>query len=147
MPFVRQGTLYQPDGSVICAVGPHTGFGDWLRLNKGFRYESLAGVEISVLKERRQGRSGEYFDYFYAHRRVFGQLMRVYLGKAEKVTVSALEYAAGRLGQIELGLGVKKERPVVRRPEGVEEKGQGQVNENAPAQRVARGESRQLELF
>lgn len=155
MPYVQQGMLHKPDGSVICSVGFRSGFIDWLRsgVNKGFRFESLAGVEISVLKEKRKGRTGEYFDYFYAHRRVFGQLVRVYLGKAEKVTNSALENAAGRLAQLELGQsgGVpKKGRSVVRQTEIVsEEKGQGHVNENAPGPEIgqAREGLRQERLF
>lgn len=142
--------LHRPDGSVICSVGFRTGFIDWLKLNKGFRFESMAGVEISVLKETRKGRTGEYFEYYYAHRRVFGQLVRVYLGKAETLTLKTLENAAGRLAQLELGQSggglEKKGRSVVRQAEVISEK----TNENAPdgPETGARGESvRQGQLF
>lgn len=156
MPFVIKGTLFKPDSSPICEVAGRTAFFDWLRHpdHRGFRYESLAGVEISVLKERRKGRSGEYFDYWYAHRHIFGRLLRVYLGKAEKVTFLTLEQAAGRLAQLELKMGDgrvgKKGRSVVRRDEGIisETNSQGHVNENAPSPEIgqARGELRQEQL-
>jgi hypothetical protein len=105
MPYVRQGTLHRPDGAVICEVKGRSGFVDWLNHpdHRGFRYESLAGIQISVLKERRKGRSGETFEYWYAHRRLMGHVVRVYLGKAADVTLLALEQAAGRLAQLELG--------------------------------------------
>lgn len=161
MFFVERGTLFRPDGRPVCDLTGRTGFVDWLKRNKSFRYQSLAGVEISVIKEQRKGRTGEYFDYWYAHRRVFGQLVRVYVGKAEKVTISALEQAAGRLAQLELGKsggGWKKERPVVRqesspgRPAhlGAERGAGSRENKNAPDDTdsiEARGVFRQRELF
>lgn len=146
MPFVEQGTLFRPDGTPICDLTGRTGFVDWLKRNKSFRYQSLAGVEISVIKEARKGRTGEYFDYWYAHRRVFGELVRVYLGKAEKVTLNALEKAAGSLAQLELGTGVKKGRTVVRLSEDLP----GEQNKNVPDGQAteAREESvRQEQLF
>lgn len=145
MPFVERGTLFRPDGTPICDLAGRTGFTDWLKRNTGFRYQSLAGVDISVIKEARKGRTGEYFDYWYAHRRVFGELVRVYLGKAEKVTIHALEKAAGSLAQLELGTGVKNGRTVVRQIV-LEES----ANENAPDGQApgARGELvRQEQLF
>lgn len=158
MPFVKKGMLHRPDSAPICAVaGGKTGWLDWLKTHTGFRYESLAGVEISVIKERRKGRTGEYFEYWYGHRHVLGQLRRIYIGKAETLTIAALENAAGRLAQLELGQsgggGPKMGRSVVRQAALVSEgsvNSQGHVNENAPggSNREAREESvTQQKLF
>jgi hypothetical protein len=111
MYFVSHGTLFRPDGSPICEVSGKTGFRDWLRYpeHRSFRYESLAGGNCTVLKERRAGRSGEIFDYWYAHRHVFGKLRRVYLGKSEIITIQVLERAAVMLAQLEMdGLEAEK---------------------------------------
>lgn len=111
IPYVRGGALYKADGTRVCAVGPQTGWLDWLRdeQHRSFRFEG-EGVSCTLLKEKRRTRSGATRDYWYAHRHVFGELRRVYLGKPENLTLMGLTAAAVRLAQLEMvGLGVSQE--------------------------------------
>lgn len=100
--YVQKGKLYRPDGGLVCAVGPRTGWPDWLAGHRSFRYESLAGASCTVIKEQRSGRSGITHPYWYAHRRINGRLRRVYLGR-DPLTLEDLEKAAGQLAQLEIG--------------------------------------------
>lgn len=105
IPYVEGGKLYRPDGSVICAVGPKTGWLDWLNRpeTKSFRFRGLAGTHCTVIRETRKGRSGNQHPYWYTHRHVLGRLRRVYLGRSENLTLQALEAAAAKLAQLEMG--------------------------------------------
>lgn len=87
------------------APAQQTGWFNWLDdpRHRSFRFEGASGAECSVIKERRRGRSGQEFDYWYAHRHVMGKLHRVYLGKSENLTLTTLEAAAGKLSQLEMG--------------------------------------------
>lgn len=102
--YVRLGVLHKPDGAVVCRVGPKTGWLDWLRdkRHSSFRYESVEGPQMSVLREPRRASSGVTHYYFYAHRTINGRRKRAYLGRAEKVTLFRLEDAARKLAQLEL---------------------------------------------
>ena len=103
--YVRRGKLYKPDGSVVCAVGRRTGWIDWLRdmRHKSFRYESFEGPQCSVVRESRKSpSSGIVHWYWYAHRKIGGRPRRKYLGKSEKLTITALEAAARSLAQLGL---------------------------------------------
>lgn len=104
IPMVKDGVLYRHDGAVICRVGPRTGWYDWLRrpTTKSFRYVGASGQHCTVVKERRKGATGHIHYYFIAYRSVKGKKLRVSLGKAEKVTLAALEKAAGKLAQLKL---------------------------------------------
>lgn len=103
--YVRGGVLHKPDGTLVCRVGPKTGWLDWLRdaRHASFRYESPQGPQCSVVREpRRSPSSGITHYYWYAHRRIGGRLRRRYLGRAEKVNLLTLEKAAQGLAQLEL---------------------------------------------
>ena len=104
IPYVREGKLYNPLGEVICAVGPKTGWPDWLSTpnHRSFRFEGAGGFNCSMIKERRKTRSGDYRDYWYAHRHVLGKLKRVYLGKPERLTIQAMTAATIKLAQLEM---------------------------------------------
>lgn len=99
---VRKGKLYRPDGSVVCQVGPKTGWVDWLKdaRHKSFRYESPRG-HCTVVKEKKVTPTDEEYFYWRAHRRIGGRLRRKTLGKAEKVTLYLLEIAAVNLAQLD----------------------------------------------
>jgi hypothetical protein len=66
---------------------------DWLEnpATKSFRYESPQGV-FTAIKERRSG----HF-VWYAHRRITGELKRIYLGKSENLTPKKLLETARKL--------------------------------------------------
>jgi hypothetical protein len=106
IPYVTGGLLHRADGTPICAVGPRSGWLDWLSLaqHRSFRFEAAAGPTCTLVKEKRKGASGRIFFYWLAHRRIDGRLRRVYLGKPERLTLANLEKAAIRLGQLEMGL-------------------------------------------
>lgn len=108
IPYVEGGKLYTPTGAAICALPAappdRTGWLDWLSEaeHRSFRFIGRTGAHCTVIKEMRAGRSGEKRPYWYAHRHIFGKLHRVYLGKSEKLTLSALEAAAAKLAQLEM---------------------------------------------
>lgn len=66
---------------------------DWLEnpATKSFRYESPEGV-FTAVKERRSS----HF-VWYAHRRITGELKRIYLGKSENLTPKKLLETARKL--------------------------------------------------
>lgn len=114
IPYVQSGKLHSPAGEIILslpAAAKRTGWADWLGnpAHRSFRFVGLAGATCTVIKERRKQRSGEVREYWYCHRQVLGTLKRVYLGKPESVTLAALEAAAAKLAQLELGEGVEGE--------------------------------------
>jgi hypothetical protein len=106
IPYVKEGTLYKFDGSVVCALGFRTGWLDWLKQesHRSFRFESAAGMTCTLVKEKRRGSSDEYHSYWYAHKRIDDKLRRRYIGKAENVTLAKLERVAMELAQLELAL-------------------------------------------
>ena len=104
IPKVENGILYRHDGDVICRVGPRTGWHDWLRrpTTKSFQYRGASGQHCTVVKEPRKGKTGHTHYYFIAYRKIAGKARRVSVGKPEKVTLAALEKAAGKLAQLAL---------------------------------------------
>lgn len=106
IPYVSGGTLYKFDGSVVCGVGPKTGWLDWLRHegHRSFRFESAAGMTCTLVKEWREGSGGNWHPYWYAHKRINNRLRRRYLGKAEELTQARLESVTAELGQLEFEL-------------------------------------------
>jgi hypothetical protein len=108
IPYVQAGHLHAPTGAVICAVPSsppmRTGWIDWLgnRDNRSFRFIGASGITCTVNKESRAGSSGTIFWYWYAARHVLGKHRRVYLGKAEALTLDILEAGAAKLAQLEL---------------------------------------------
>lgn len=108
IPYVQAGHLHHPAGAIICAVPSkppmRTGWVDWLssRDNRSFRFIGASGATCTVNKEARAGASGRVFWYFYAARHVLGKHRRVYLGKAETLTLDILEAGAAKLAQLEI---------------------------------------------
>jgi len=108
IPYVEHGILRDPAGRIVCAVPSQppmrTGWVDWLisRDNRSFRFIGASGATCTVNKESRAGSSGTIFWYFYAARHVLGKHRRVYLGKAEALTLDILEAGAAKLAQLEL---------------------------------------------
>ena len=76
---------------------------DWLdsRTTKSFRYIGDDDtVTCTVVKEKRAGYKGRSVKWFwYAHRRLGGQLRRKYLGLSENVTYNRLKEVALELEQ------------------------------------------------
>lgn len=102
--IVKDGLLRRrADGEMIRRVGT-SGWFDWLQLEttKSFHYLGESGQHATVCKEKRIGGSGGTHYYFIAYRKVASKRRRVYLGKARKVTLRALEQAAGKLAQLAL---------------------------------------------
>lgn len=104
---VRNGRLYDPSGLPVCEVriidGKRTAWYDWLESHRSFRFVGRDGIGINVIKERRWSRSGNdwrmYDGYWYGSKKNQGELRRLYLGKSERLTRSALERATGKLAQ------------------------------------------------
>lgn len=88
----------------MCAVGPKTGWLDWLNNenHRSFRFENGLGMTCTLVKERRRGSSGKFFEYWYAHKRINDRLRRVYIGKAERLSLARLEQATQQLSQLTL---------------------------------------------
>ena len=111
IPYVSNGRLHYPSGVIICAVPSappmRTGWVDWLNSpdNRSFRFIGASGATCTVNKESRAGSSGTIFWYWYAARHVLGKHHRIYLGKAETLTLDILEAGAARLAQLELNGG------------------------------------------
>ena len=101
------GVLRSAAGAPICAVGPRTGWYDWLESGeaKSFRFIGAAGATCTVRRENRRQRSGETYRYWYAYRHVFGELKREYLGRSANLSIQVLESAAMRLAQLEMDVG------------------------------------------
>jgi LuxR family maltose regulon positive regulatory protein len=96
IPHVADGVLYiqeQSGASEIAVDSP--AWAAWLekRATRSFSFEGRAGT-FTARSERRSGGNEEYWS---AYRKRGGKLRKVYLGKAEKLTLERLEDAAARL--------------------------------------------------
>src|SRR5215216_4805981 len=96
IPHVADGVLYVqgPPGALKIAVDSSV-WTAWLedRATHSFSFEGPSGT-FTARKERRSGSNEEYWS---AYRKQGGKLRKVYLGKAEKLTLARLEEAATRL--------------------------------------------------
>ena len=105
IPIGTDGKLYKANGEVICAVGPRTGWYDWLERpkTKSFQYHAASGATCTVIKEwRKSPRTGNIYYYWYAHRRIGGKLRRRSLGPSDKVSLARLEQKTNELAQLTL---------------------------------------------
>ena len=92
IPLVAAGVLYvlePPGGPEIAVDSP--AWAAWLRdpATRSFSFRGSSGT-FTARKEDRAG--GE--DYWSAYRKLGGKLRKVYLGKAERLTLARLEDAA-----------------------------------------------------
>ena len=96
IPYVADGMLHaeDPPGTPEIAVDS-AAWAAWLedRTIRSFSFQSPAGT-FTARKERRSGGNEEYWT---AYRKRGGKLRKVYLGKAEKLTLARLEDAAAAL--------------------------------------------------
>ena len=96
IPHVADGVLYvqEPPGAPQVALGSPV-WTAWLedRATHSFSFEGPSGI-FTARKERRSGSNEEYWS---AYRKQGGKLRKVYLGKAEKLTLARLNEAAARL--------------------------------------------------
>src|SRR5215210_766937 len=96
IPHVADGVLYdqEPPGAPQIALDSPV-WTAWLedRATHSFSFEGPSGT-FTARKERRSGSSEEYWS---AYRKQGGKLRKVYLGKAEKLTLARLDEAATRL--------------------------------------------------
>jgi LuxR family maltose regulon positive regulatory protein len=96
IPHVADGVLYdqEPPGAPQIALDSPV-WTAWLedRATYSFSFEGPSGT-FTARKERRSGSSEEYWS---AYRKQGGKLRKVYLGKAEKLTLARLNEAATRL--------------------------------------------------
>src|SRR5215210_6578604 len=96
IPHVANGVLYdqEPPGAPQIAVDSAV-WTAWLkdRATNSFSFEGPSGA-FTARKERRSGSNEEYWS---AYRKQGGRLRKVYLGKAEKLTLARLDEAATRL--------------------------------------------------
>ena len=92
IPLVAAGVLHvlEPPGAPEIVVDSPA-WAAWLRdpATRSFSFRGLSGT-FTARKERRWG--GE--EYWTAYRKLGGKLRKVYLGKAEKLTLARLEDAA-----------------------------------------------------
>src|SRR5215216_6739798 len=92
IPLVAAGVLHvlePPGGPEIAVDSP--GWAAWLRdpATRSFSFRGSSGAFTA----RKEGRSGGE-EYWSAYRKLGGKLRKVYLGKAERVTLARLEDAA-----------------------------------------------------
>jgi hypothetical protein len=96
IPHVADGVLHdqEPPGAPEITVDS-PGWTEWLedRATHSFSFEGPSGA-FTARKERRSGSNKEYWS---AYRKRGGKLRKVYLGKAEKLTLARLGEAATRL--------------------------------------------------
>src|SRR5829696_8366017 len=96
IPHVAGGVLHdqEPPGAPEIAVDSPV-WTAWLedRATHSFSFEGPSGT-FTARKERRSGSNKEYWS---AYRKRGGKLRKVYLGKAEKLTLARLDEAATRL--------------------------------------------------
>src|SRR5829696_1032114 len=96
IPHVADGVLHAqgPPGAPEIAVDSPA-WAAWLedRATRSFSFEGPGGT-FTARKERRSGSNEEYWS---AYRKRGGKLRKVYLGKAEKLTLARLEKAATEL--------------------------------------------------
>ena len=102
-PLIQQQQLYLPDQqTALCAVGSPAWY-VWLSTAASFRFASTQRrliihghgpllAPISLRKERR--RQGLFW---YAYRRVHGQLYKRYVGRSEQLTLARLDEVASIL--------------------------------------------------
>src|SRR5215218_10698399 len=96
IPYVADGVIHAqgpPGASEIAVDSP--AWAAWLedRATRSFSFEGPGGT-FTARKERRSGSDEEYWS---AYRKRGGKLRKVYLGKAEKLTLARLEKAATEL--------------------------------------------------
>ena len=96
IPYVADGVIHAqgpPGASEIAVDSP--AWAAWLedRATRSFSFEGPGGT-FTARKERRSGSDEEYWS---AYRKRGGKLRKVYLGKAEKLTLARLEEAATEL--------------------------------------------------
>jgi len=92
IPLVAAGVLHvlePPGGAEIAVDSP--GWAAWLRdpATRSFSFRGSSGAFTA----RKEGRSGGE-EYWSAYRKLGGKLRKVYLGKAERLTLARLEDAA-----------------------------------------------------
>src|ERR687897_2543533 len=96
IPHVADGVLHahEPPGAPQIAVDSPA-WAAWLEdeATYSFAFEGPAG-SFTARKERRSGGNEAYWS---AYRKRYGKLRKVYLGKAERLTLARLEDAAARL--------------------------------------------------
>src|SRR5215203_37628 len=96
IPHVADGVIHAqgPPGAPEIAVDSPA-WAEWLedRATRSFSFEGPGGT-FTARKERRSGSDEEYWS---AYRKRGGKLRKVYLGKAEKLTLARLEKAATEL--------------------------------------------------
>src|SRR5215204_3361413 len=96
IPHVADGVLYvqEPPGAPQVALDSPV-WTAWLedRATHSFSFEGPSGT-FTARKERRSGSNEEYWS---AYRKRGGKLRKVYLGKAEKLTLTRLDAAATEL--------------------------------------------------
>src|SRR5215212_6130454 len=96
IPYVADGVIHAqgPPGASEIAVDSPV-WAAWLedRATRSFSFEGPGGT-FTARKERRSGSNEEYWS---AYRKRGGKLRKVYLGKAEKLTLARLEEAATEL--------------------------------------------------
>jgi hypothetical protein len=96
IPYVADGVLHaeDPSGTPEIAVDS-AAWAAWLedRATHSFSFQSPAGT-FTARKERRSGGDEGYWS---AYRKRGGKLRKVYLGKAERLTLARLEDAAAAL--------------------------------------------------
>src|SRR5919107_175024 len=96
IPHVADGVLHAqgPSGAPDIAIDSPA-WAAWLekRATRSFSFEGPAGT-FTARSERRSGGNEEYWS---AYRKREGKLRKVYLGKAERLTLGRLEDAAARL--------------------------------------------------
>ena len=96
IPRVADGVLYDqgPPGASQIAVDSPV-WTAWLedRATHSFSFEGPSGTFTA----RKEHRSGSNEEYWSAYRKRGGKLRKVYLGKAEKLTLVRLDEAATRL--------------------------------------------------
>src|SRR5215210_2050113 len=96
IPHVADGVLHGqgPSGAPDIAVDSPA-WAAWLEdwANRSFSFEGPSGT-FTARKERRSGSNEEYWS---AYRKQGGKLRKVYLGKAENLTLARLDAAATEL--------------------------------------------------
>src|SRR5215208_5819954 len=96
IPHVADGVLHDQELSGAPEIAVDSpGWTEWLedRATHSFSFEGPSGA-FTARKERRSGSNKEYWS---AYRKRGGKLRKVYLGKAEKLTLARLEKAATEL--------------------------------------------------
>src|SRR5215203_4650991 len=96
IPHVAEGVLHAQGPPVAPDIAVDSpAWAAWLedRATRSFSFEGPSGT-FTARKERRSGSNEEYWS---AYRKRGGKLRKVYLGKAEKLTLTRLDAAATEL--------------------------------------------------